>query len=397
MSDRQKLFYALLASAFIHLAVGLVLATWTARHSSEVARALPDLAQLTVTIMPPKPIAPPAAAKAAKTMIAAKAQPLTPAAPTPLPARVARPVLDSDGLTHSSKAPAKAVFQSDANMVAGSQLPATGDLPLPSQAGPKRNFIDFADQAASFGKGQTPLNPAPARQPAQNAPSMPEQTPFAITQVQHPSASQIQSTPAPKPTPAPTAAPDMLALGTPTPTPAPAAQLPTPVAELARLASSPSLRGHADIAPMTHAPAAPPSPPRSEPSMQRETEKTRIDGGITAPGPPGVDAVETPFGRYHRKLSNLIGSRWKLYLQEHPKDVGDVTILVKLSTSGKVAGTRVVANHSLDDLAELSTRAILESDLPPVPDDLAPMLRGGKLEISFNFNVYDASNDSPGR
>jgi hypothetical protein len=77
--------------------------------------------------------------------------------------------------------------------------------------------------------------------------------------------------------------------------------------------------------------------------------------------------------------------------------VGEVTIVVKLDPSGHVTATKVVQNHSLDDLAELSTRAIMESDLPPVPDDLAPMLRDGKLEISFNFNVYDATNDSPGR
>jgi hypothetical protein len=194
----------------------------------------------------------------------------------------------------------------------------------------------------------------------------------------------------------------MLALGTPTPTPAPPATLPTPVAELARLAlPPPSMRGHADMAPMTRpdqeAPPSPPTPSQPEPSTHLQSEKTRIDGGVTAAGPPGVDAIETPFGRYHRKLSNLIGSRWQLYLQEHPKDVGDVTILVKLDTSGRVTATRVIANHSMDDLAELSTRAILESDLPPVPDDLAPMLRDGKLEITFNFNVYDPNDESPGR
>ena len=144
-------------------------------------------------------------------------------------------------------------------------------------------------------------------------------------------------------------------------------------------------------------PPAPARPPQPESDTQRELEKTRIDGGINTAGAPGVDAVETPFGRYHRKLSNLIGSRWQLYLQEHPKDVGDVTILVKLDTNGKVTATRVIANHSLDDLAELSTRAIMESDLPPVPDDLAPMLRDGKLEITFNFNVYDPGNDASGR
>jgi hypothetical protein len=370
MSDRQKLFYALLASAFIHLAVVLVLAYWPDRHSSEVETARPDLSQLTVTIMP----------------AATKPPPEIAAAPTPFPARMMRPVLDSDGLTPSSKAPAHPLFQSDTNMTAGSLLPASGNAPLPTQAGPRRQFTDFADIPASAGKGQIPSQAAHAHQGAQPAASLPEQTPFAVTQVEH------SATPAPTPEPTPTPAPDTLALGTPTPSP-------TPVAVLARLTLPPPLRGHAEMTPMTQpqeAPA-PPTPSLPEPSTQRETEKTRIDGGITAPGQPGVDAVETPFGRYHRKLSNLIGSRWQLYLQEHPKGIGDVTILVKIDTSGKVTATRVIANHAMDDLAELSTRAILESDLPPVPDDLAPMLRDGKLEITFNFNVYDPNNDSPGR
>jgi hypothetical protein len=199
-------------------------------------------------------------------------------------------------------------------------------------------------------------------------------------------------TPAPAtpiPTPAPTAAPDELALGKPTPTPA---------TQLASLSTPPPLRANTEMTPMTRpAQALPPSPNAPEPSTQRELDKTQIDGGINTEGEPGVDAVETPFGKYHRKLSNLIGSRWQLYLQEHPKDVGDVTILVLLDTSGKVAATRVIANHSMDDLADLSTRAIMESDLPPVPDDLAPMLRNGKLEITFNFNVYDPNNEPPGR
>jgi hypothetical protein len=167
--------------------------------------------------------------------------------------------------------------------------------------------------------------------------------------------------------------------------------------EVAALASPPPLRETPDVAPSQPEQTAPPEPDVPAPSTQRETEKTRVNGGIATPGSPGVDAVETPFGRYHRKLSNLIGSRWQLYLQEHPKDVGEVTILVLLDTSGKVTATRVIANHSMDDLAELSTRAILESDLPPVPDDLAPMLRDGKLEITFNFNVYDPNDDSSGR
>jgi hypothetical protein len=372
MSDRQKLFYALLASVFVHIAIAMVLTLWTGQHVPAVVNglpALPDLRQLTVTIMSQPPAEPPPAI----------------AAPTPGPP----PVIDSDGLTHSSaKPPANPVFQSDANMIAGSQLPATGSLPLPSLAGPKRKVIEFSDQAASMGKGETPPQPAPAHPPAPAA--MPVQTPSAITRVFDSPA----PAPSARPTPAPTAPPDTLALGTPTPTPAP-----TPVAELARLNLSPSLRDRTDMAPVPPAapaqPASPaqPAPPRPpEPSTQRETQKSRVDGGITAPGPPGVDAEETPFGRYHHKLYELIGSRWRLYLQEHPNvDVGDVTILVTLAPSGKVARTRVLDNHALDELADISTKAILDSDLPPVPGDLAPMLRDGKLEVTFSFGVYDPS------
>ncbi|MGA3170497.1 MAG: hypothetical protein ABSE62_05735 [Chthoniobacteraceae bacterium] len=371
MSDRQKLFYAFLASAFLHIAICAILGLWGAEHASEVAKALPDLSQLTVTIMQPT----------------AAPEIVTPPAPPAHPRLNARPVLDSDGLTPSAKAPTKAVFQSDSNMVAGSRLPATGNMPMPTEAGPARNFMDFEDRPHSFGKGETPAPLSPARPAAPASLAMPVQTPSAITQVQNLARAQAAQTPVPKPT----AAPNTLALGTPTPTPS---ARPTPSAELARLTIPPALR--ADLPSMTR-PASPPSAGLPEPAMQRETTRTRIDGGITAPGPDGVDAVETPFGRYHRKLSTLIGSRWQLYLQEHPKNIGDVTILVMLNTDGKVAATRVIANNAVDDLAELSTRAILESDLPPVPDDLAPMLRDGRLEITFNFNVYDPNNDPSGR
>jgi hypothetical protein len=105
--------------------------------------------------------------------------------------------------------------------------------------------------------------------------------------------------------------------------------------------------------------------------------------------------IFTPYGRYHQKVSNIVGTRWQRYLQEHPKVVGDVTILVKVDHSGKVVDIQVIANHSMDDLAELSKKAIMESVFPPVPIDLAPMLRDGKLQITFNFNVYDPNKDSP--
>ncbi|HEX4086991.1 MAG TPA: energy transducer TonB [Chthoniobacteraceae bacterium] len=375
MSDRQKLFYALLASALFHVVLIVCLGmVWAVAHTEAVVKVLPGLSHLTVTIMPaPKPEPAPAQGIAV--------------VPTPVP--LVKPDIDSDGLKKSSKAPAKTLFQSDSNMVAGSRLPATGYLPLPSLAGPQRSFIDFANRASTMGKGKAPLAPSAGR-PA--AAPMPVQTPSAVTRVENQPQRLAKATPQPSaqptPKPIPTAAPNMLALGTPTPTPAPPQQF-------ARLTAAPSLRAGAEIAPLPK--PQPPSPSRDEAAMQREMHQTHVDGGITARGEPGVDAVESPYGRYHRTLSNLIGSRWRLYMQETPKDVGEVTILIHINPNGKVASTQVIGNHSIDGLADLSVRAIMDSKLPPVPDDLAPMMQDGKLDIRFDFTVYDFTHDSPGR
>ena len=386
MSDRQKLFYAILASAFIHIAIVLAVSLfWAAEHVGAVVRALPDLSQLTVTIMPAKRIPPPAAEKTAA---------LKEAPPVQQSKKIIQPVIYSDGLTKSSKAPAHAVFKSDSNMVAGSRLPATGNNPLPSIAGPKRDFTEFADLATSMGGGQTPAAPVRNNHVAvPAAPSMPEQSPYAITQVQRAPTPAAVSTPVPTPKPVPSAAPDTLALGKPTPKPAPATPatpLPTPIEQLAKLTAVPSVRANPQPLSVAHTPA-PLSPSQPvQPSMQRETTKTKINGGITSPGGPGVDAEESPLAAYKHKVQNIIGSRWNLYVAEHPQDVGEVKILFKLDRDGRVVFTRVTENLASDDLAGISTKAILDSQLPPVPDDLAPMLKDGKLEVPFTFKIYSA-------
>ena len=241
MSDRQKLFCAFVVSVIAHAVIGFILYIWPSRHISDEEKPKPDLSRLTVIIMPPKP---------------ADLEKLIAAAPTPPPMHllkhVERPDLDSDGLTTSKKAPEHSIYQSDADMVAGSLLPATGNVPLPSEEGARGDFVDFANRRASAGKGTV----SDAAKAARAAQSMPEQTPFAVTQVQN--SPQSQSTP--QPTPFPTPGPDMIALGTPTPTPAQLAE------NTARL----TLRGHVDIAPL--APQTPPSPnqppqPAQQPGM----------------------------------------------------------------------------------------------------------------------------------
>jgi hypothetical protein len=99
--------------------------------------------------------------------------------------------------------------------------------------------------------------------------------------------------------------------------------------------------------------------------------------------------IETPFGRYHRTLSTIIGKAWNTAVnsQNPPIPKGTVTILVWLDSNGKVVSTKVLSTGN-DQLATVSLTIIMISTLPPVPHNLAPMIRDGKLPVTFTFTVH---------
>ncbi len=388
MSERQKISFALFASALLHLLLGLFLAVWTRMHPMAFSKPLPDLKQLEVTLMPaPTPVP-----------IAFVSQ------PTP-PPKVVRSTLDSDGLQSTEKASDKALFESDINSRAASELPATGNAPLPSQQGKERPFDDFKTQNYSLGKGgQSTMSIA------KNAPaSTPEPTPTGVTEVKRPTVQnklmpipeelqvEPESTPQPTPfftpTPAPTATPvptvekDTIALGKPTPVPTAAPQSsvaaasPTPVQQLAKLVPPPVLRAHTE---------APQEQPQAEPGYQPQREQNKIDGGITNKGKAGVDAIATPLGRYRKSVADAIGSRWYFYVNNRMDlvTIGDVYVKFSVDAEGRVHDAKIVSNTANDTFGGYCVRAVTEAKIPPLPPEVAPALVNGRLEITYHFNIY---------
>src|SRR4029077_14746775 len=229
--------------------------------------------------------------------------------------------------------PKEKTFESNANSIGASELAATGELPLPSQAGKDRPFMDLETHQHSLEtKG---AQPQPSAAPQENP------NPSAAPQTQS----------------APVTAAEQFAMLT---------QRPTPAAEPS--AASPQTRS----------------------AYRAQKERTRISGRITNHGVSSVNALGTPLGRYQKYLLDAIGSRWYAFV-EQKRDlvtIGTTRVVFVVDRSGHVKNLKVVENSSNETLANVCIQSIQEAQLPPMPDELATAVPGDGLPMEIPFTVF---------
>ncbi|MEX1118556.1 MAG: energy transducer TonB [Terrimicrobiaceae bacterium] len=246
----------------------------------------------------------------------------------------------------SNTAPENPAFESDKDTRAASEAAATGDVPLPSQDGEESPATQFEDREFTAGKEPQPSSPASeATQPAE--PPAPEQA-------------------QPKPTPR------------------------QPASEIALLQP---VRPQATPRP-TPEEVEPPKPetqPASPalPGYQPQTRVTRLKGNISNRGRAAADAVATPLGRYKKQLSDAIGSRWYYYVNDAISllNTGTLKLRFVVLQSGKVQRVEVLRNSSNESFASTSVRAVMEAEIPPIPEEILPMLKDGKIEVDYTFTI----------
>ena len=292
-------------------------------------------------------------------------------APTPPPITKKNPAyMETDPSKASAQKPKEQTFESNANSIAASTLPATGDAPLPSQQGKERPFVQTETHASSLAmEGATPR---------------PQATPVATPEV--------------KPTPA--ATPKPASSQTPKPTPV-AAPLVTPEPEqfaMLKATPPPPIRApdEAETSPTPDAvaptplPTARPRPERPSSAFQAEKEQTKITGRISTRGPSSVNAVGTPLGRYQKQVSDAIGSRWYYYMKKKMDmvSIGTAQISAEVDERGHVQRLRVVSNNANEAFANICLQSFQEAQIPPIPPDLAAALPDGKLAVDFSFTAY---------
>jgi len=341
-SERQKILWAVFLSLLLHLVVGVSIASF----GDKLQPSLPeDEKPLELTIVDLAPV------------------------PTPPTGPRNTPFIDTTEQTETKEEPKEKTFESNANSIAASELPALGIAPIPTQEGKELPTMDLKNRQHSLdGEGaqaQPVSRPAPA-------PSITPQATHQQTLTPSPTPSATPpSTPQPTSTPTPTPNADLLAMFRASPPPP--ARTPEPEKEV----RSPSPKA---------APAPVSRPPASS-TYRREQIKERIAGNISKRGVSSVNAVGTPLGRYEKIVYDAIGKRWYALCDANRDrvDIGTVHVQFVVARDGKINDIKVTSGGTSESFANLCLQSVQDAKPGTIPEDVMAILPAEGLpgEVSF--------------
>jgi outer membrane biosynthesis protein TonB len=225
----------------------------------------------------------------------------------------------------SDTPPKDPAFESDKDTAAASEKEGKENAPLPTQDGKDIPDQAFKNEDYSLDtKGQNfTRNSGPQATQAQEAQKQEQQT----------------------------------AAATPTPTPTPQPQ--------------PTAQDYAMLRPV----------PTPQPQMP-------MQGNINNRGRSSVAALGTPSGRFNKAVSDAIGSRWYRYVSEHSDliNIGTVVIRFNVLPDGRVKGATVMRNTSSESLASFSLQAVMDAQIPPMPEEMISAVPESGLQLDFTFS-----------
>ena len=263
------------------------------------------------------------------------------------------------------------MFESDKDTAAASEQPAKGNAPLPTQDGKdtpddlgfKNEQYSLADQGQAFATD-------PGRQP-QPQPQQKEEKQEEAKPVETPDANSSHRHRPPTPTPPPTPHSD-----------------PGSCSFRRRVGHAPSDANSTTRLPSRKQQTLPQRQSAPITAYRQEQRTTRMQGNINNRGRSSIAALGTPQGRFEKAVQDAVGSRWYYYVRERGDliNIGTVQIRFYVRSDGKVEDVKVLRNSSNETLASTSLQSIIEANIPPMPEDLAPMFSGDRMEFTMSFN-----------
>ncbi|HEY1084798.1 MAG TPA: hypothetical protein VGE29_21210 [Prosthecobacter sp.] len=266
---------------------------------------------------------------------------VAPPPPQELPSR--KILVNTSGNEAAATAPQNARFVSDKNTVAASILPpsATSSLAMPTLNGTAPGQPELTSQEYQAGKLQpAAAKPAPAEKKV--AADTPERLPIEVR----------------KPAPVEPPAKDAVSLQVRVPEDAPPPLMTTPSDD-------------ADFAAFR--------------------QVTKTEGTVSREGENAVDAAATPQAIYESKVKAAISQRWQESVNTAKLAVtGRLSFSFYLDKKG-IPQDLVIHSDSREAdprMRELTLRAILDADIPPLPADLLPTLEGERMKIQYEVILY---------
>jgi outer membrane biosynthesis protein TonB len=340
-SERQKILWAIFLSLLLHLVVGVSIASF----GDKLKPRLPEEEKpVELTIVDLAPMR------------------------TPLAAPKDAPFIDTAEQTETKEEPKEKTFESNANSIAASELPAIGIAPVPTQDGKELPTIDLKNRQYSLDREGA--EPQPSSRPS--SPPVPSATPRPTPQ---PTATQSPTaTPPSTPQPTPTPSADLLAMFRASPPPT--ARTPGPENEI----RSPSQK----------APPAPVSHPAASSAYRREQIQERMAGNISKRGVSSVNAVGTPLGRYEKTVYDAIGKRWYALCDANRDrvDIGTVHVQFVVAPDGKINDIKVTSGRTSESFANLCLQSIQDAKPGAIPEDVMAILPPDGLPGEVSFTGY---------
>lgn len=298
----------------------------------------------------------------------------------------------------SERPPGKADFYSDKDTIAASEKPgsAEGD-PLPTQEGLQdMPFLELQDRRYSDGERENenasaapsamvpPSFPAPRPEPAPEpvkvaeaiiAPSSSqtreESFSDALDIIENMPISQDRDTP-------PQDVPEEKARNL----------------DESRMAESlpPLQETVSEITPREPVPLQAPSPPGSDgqEGFRPETRRTKMTGTISSLGDAAVNAAATPLGRYKKQIGQSIERLWHRYRQDRADflEFGSMKLRFDVDRYGKPRNLKILKNDANAVMMDFTLSAILEADIPPMPEEIIDILENESLEVTYDVIIY---------
>jgi hypothetical protein len=339
--ERRNILLAIIASLVLHFVVAVSLASFGDKLQSPLPEEEKPAELTLVDLAPPPPVTP------KNSMF-----------------------VDTPEKRQTQEQPKEKTFESNANSIAASQLPALGEAPVPTQEGKERPSMDLENERYALGQTgaqPTPPESTPIPSPAATATPLPSATPSAT------------ATPLITPTPQPTLTPNEELLAMFRATPPPTIRAPEET-ETAMPAPSST--------PETERPTPPPQKPSD--AYRREQAKTQMRGNISNHGVSSVNAVGTPLGRYSKMVYDAIGSRWYSLVHQNGDriNIGTVSLTFVVDPSGHITKLNMISNTSDESFSNLCLQSVQDTKLPPIPEDVADALPPEGLPHQINFTIF---------
>jgi hypothetical protein len=128
----------------------------------------------------------------------------------------------------------------------------------------------------------------------------------------------------------------------------------------------------------------------AEETFQSKTRRSAVDGSIgNVGGEDAVNAAATPRGRFESQAKLAIEQKWVKLTSEHPEvlDPGKLGVRFYINKRGMVENLKVVFNEATVELEEIAKQAILAAEIPPIPNDLLPMLENERLPVDYDVVI----------